>query len=77
MYPPASSKRGLVTVQAVSVVVVEPVVSEALVDGQSYVVEAIDLHDDLALVVVEGVVGGVADYLIQLHHRLMGNVTPG
>ena len=72
--PAAPAERGLVAVESVGVVVVEPVVSEALVDGQPHVVEAVDLHDDLALVVVEGVVGGVAHHLVQLQHRLVGHV---
>ncbi len=60
---PAISERCHVAVQPVGVVVVEPVVSEALVDGQANVVEAGHLHDVLAAVVVDGVVARVAHHL--------------
>ena len=49
--------------QAVGVVVVEAVVSEALVDGQPDVVEPGHLHDVLAAVVMDRVVAGVAHNL--------------
>ena len=68
---------GLLAVQAVSEVVVKPVVGEALVDGQPDVVEAGDLHDGLAAVVVEGVEGGVADHLEHQHHGLVRDVAAG
>jgi hydrogenase-4 membrane subunit HyfE len=62
---PAISERCHVAVQPVGVVVVEPVVSEALVDGEANVVEAGHLHDVLAAVVVDGVVARVAHHLFR------------
>ena len=63
--------------EAVGEVVVEAVVGEGLVDGEADAVEAGDLHDGLAAVVVDGVVAGVADHLVQLDDRLVGDVAPG
>ena len=71
------TEGGLLAVKAVGEIVVEPVVSEALVDRQADVVEAGDLHDDLAPVVVEGVEGGVAHDLVELDDRLVGYVAAG
>ena len=49
--------------KSISVVVVKPIVSETLVDWQTHVVETVHFDDDLALVVVEGVVSCVANNL--------------
>ncbi len=54
--------------QSVGVVVVEPVVSEALVDGEANVVEPGHLHDVLAAVVVDGVVARVAHHLYETNN---------
>lgn len=75
--PRAVAEGRLLAVETIREVVVEPVVSEALVDGEADVVEACDLHDDLAPVVVDGVEGGVADNLVHADHRLVGHVGPG
>ena len=53
--------------QSVGIVVVEPIVSEALVDGEANVVEAGHLHDVLAAVVVDGVVARVAHHLYRIN----------
>ena len=62
--------------EAVGKIVVEPIVSETLVDRQADVVEPGDLHDALALVVVDGVVAGVAHHLVHLDDGLVGDVAP-
>ena len=63
--------------EAVGEVVVEAVVGEGLVDGQADAVEPGDLHYGLAAVVVDGVVAGVADHLVQLDDGLMRHVASG
>ena len=75
--PGAVSERRLLAVESVGEVVVEPVVREALVDGESDVVESGDLHDDLATVVVDGVEGRVADDLVHADHWLVRDIRTG
>ena len=60
--------------EAVGEIVVESVVGEGLVDGQSHAVETRHLHDGLAAVVVDRVVAGVAHHLVQLDDGLVGDV---
>ena len=49
--------------KSISVVVVKPIMGETLVDWQTHVVKTVHFDDDLALVVVEGVVSCVANNL--------------
>ena len=63
--------------EAVREVIIEPVMRKALVDGEPDVVEARDLQDDLAPVVVERVVGRVAHHLVHADHGLVGDVGTG
>ncbi len=65
------------TVESVRKVVIEAVVGEALVDGQTHVVEASDFEDGLASIIVESVKGRVADDLKHANDRLVRDVAAG
>ena len=60
--------------EAVGAVIVKTIVGERLENWQSDIVKACHLHDDLPSVVEECVVGGVADNLIHLDHRLVADI---